>query len=342
LGAKRSSCAICSCGCGFAATVASSTSTAIDQAVTEADARRFLLQRFGGDVRDVATIARQGEWSRAFTFERGGTAYVIRFSEFREDFDKDRFASSIVSSRIPIPRVIEIGEALGGFYAITERSSGRYLDELEEDAMRRAIPALFSVLDAIRRVTVPHDAGYGVWSGEGQAPHATWREALLDVAVDRPTRLGPSRRGALAASPIGTSAFDEVFERMASLVGRCPEDRHLVHADLLNFNILVAEDHVSAVLDWGSSMFGDFLFDLAWLSFWWPWYPNWSRIDVASEAARHYASIGLAVPAFGKRLRCYELHIGLDGMLYSAGRRDWAHLEGTTRRALDLARGPLP
>jgi thiamine kinase-like enzyme len=41
---------------------------------------------------------------------------------------------------------------------------------------------------------------------------------------------------------------------------------HLVHSDLLHYNVLVAADRVTAVLDWGSSLYGDFLFDLAWLS----------------------------------------------------------------------------
>jgi hygromycin-B 4-O-kinase len=267
--------------------------------------------------------------------------YVVRFSEFREDFDKDLYVSRIATSGLPTPRLVEIGQAFDGFYAVSERSSGGYLDELDGDAMLRVMPALFETLDEARTVTLARDAGFGVWSGNGHAPHATWREALLDVAIDRPTRLGPSRRAALAASPLGTDAFDEVFGIMAPLVTRCPEQRHLVHADLLNFNVLVADGRVDAILDWGSSMFGDFLYDIAWLSFWWPFFPNWRGIDIAAAAARHYESIGLAVPAFAERLRCYELHIALDGMLYSAGRRDWTHLEATTRHALEVANGPL-
>lgn len=289
----------------------------------------------------MTTISRQGEWSRAFTFRRDRIGYVIRFSEFREDFDKDLYVSRVAPSRLPTPRLVEIGEALDGFYAISERSSGGYLDELDEDAMHRLLPALFETLDAARTVTLPADAGYGVWSGSGHAPHATWREALLDITVDRPTRLGPSRRGALAASPLGTAPFDQVFATMVPLVARCPERRYLIHADLLNFNVLVSGGRVTALLDWGSSMFGDFLYDVAWLSFWWPFFPKWSRIDVVAAAAAHYESTALAVPAFGERLRCYELHIGVEGMLYSAGRRDWTHLDATTRRALEVARQSL-
>src|SRR5207247_2258152 len=81
-------------------------------------------------------------------------------------------------------------------------------------------------------------------------------------------------------SPTGTAPFDEAFGVMAPLVERCPELRHLIHADLLNFNVLVEDDRIGALLDWGSAMFGDFLYDLAWLSFWWPFFPKWSQVDV--------------------------------------------------------------
>jgi hygromycin-B 4-O-kinase len=92
------------------------------------------------------------------------------------------------------------------------------------------------------------------------------------------------------------------------------------------------------VIDWGCSMYGDFLYDLAWFIFWAPWYPRWRNIDFQREAARHYESIGLAVPHFEERLRCYQLHIGLTGQAYSAFKLRWADLEATSRRTLEVAR----
>src|SRR5207245_3235770 len=135
---------------------------------------RFLHRRFG-DESDVAAVARQGEWSRAFFYRRSGNHYVIRFSAYREDFDKDRFAWSIGTPRLPIPEVVEIGEGLGGFYAITARSRGAYLDELDEAGIRRVLPALLATLDAQRMIRLAPATGYGVWSGDGRAPHADWR-----------------------------------------------------------------------------------------------------------------------------------------------------------------------
>jgi hygromycin-B 4-O-kinase len=292
-------------------------------------------------VSGLSVVARQGEWSRAFTFERDGVGYILRFSAYREDFDKDLSAWRIAGTRLPVPKVVELGEAFEAYYAVTERLSGTYLDVLDEPGMRRVLPSLFETLDVLRSLAIPPDGGFGVWSSDGHAPHATWRDALLDAGIDRPTRLGPSRRDALAVSPIGTNVFDEVFARMASLAQSCPEQRNVIHADLLNFNVFVAGERITGLIDWGSSMFGDFLYDLAWLTFWWPWFPQWSTVDIAADARRHLASLGLDVPSLSQRLRCYELHIGLEGMYYSAGRRDWTHLEGTARRALELSRRPL-
>ena len=55
------------------------------------------------------------------------------------------------------------------------------------------------------------------------------------------------------------------------------QERHLIHSDLLNYNVLVADGRISAVIDWGCAMYGDFLYDLAWFEFWAPWYAGLAR-----------------------------------------------------------------
>src|SRR5207244_3903613 len=96
-------------------------------------------------------------------------------------------------------------------------------------------------------------------------------------------------------------------------IDACPDARHLVHSDLLNFNLLVADDRITGVIDWGSAMYGDFLWDVAWFAFWQPWYPAWRGLDFPEAARQHFAEIGLDVPEFDARLRGCELAIGLDG-----------------------------
>ena len=116
----------------------------------------------------------------------------------------------------------------------------------------------------------------------------------------------------------------------------CPNERYLVHSDLLNYNVLVSNDQISSVLDWGSSLYGDFLWDLAWFTFWQPWYRPWSGIDFPKTARQHYSAIGLEVPNFEERMRCYEIAIGLDGLAYQAFAGHWDNLAWTTQRLLSL------
>lgn len=308
--------------------------------VSDVAARTFLTDRFGDGVADVTRIG-HGEWSRAYAYRRGGQEYVIRFSALLEDFAKDKLASAFATPALPIPSVIELGEAFDGYYAVAERAPGTYLDEIDEAGLRRVLPALFAALDAARRADVAGTTGYGGWGADGNAPHLSWRAALLAVVNDRPTDRVHGWRAALAASPTGIGPFDEGLAKLCEFVDVCPEDRCLIHSDLLNYNVLVAGDRLTAVLDWGCAMYGDFLYDLAWLTFWQPWYPAWRGIDFRAEALRHYAAAGLAVPNFAERLRCYELHIGLGGMAYNAYKGGERHdaLAQTAQRTLALARG---
>jgi hygromycin-B 4-O-kinase len=136
---------------------------------------------------------------------------------------------------------------------------------------------------------------------------------------------------------VGVGPFEDAYGRLQALADRVPETRHLIHSDLLHYNVLVEGERITGVLDWGCGMYGDFLYDLAWFCFWQPWYPAWQRIDFRAEATRHYAAIGLDVRDFEARLRCCQVHIGLAGQAYQAYAGNWADLQATARRTLDIA-----
>jgi hygromycin-B 4-O-kinase len=307
---------------------------------SDVEARAFVAERLGGDIRGFSPIG-HGEWSRAFTFDHADGEYVARFSAFESDFAKDRVAAGFASAALPIPAIVDMGRAFDGFFAVSRRASGGFLDALDRPQLEAVLPALFGALDAARRVDLSAAVGYGPWAPNQAAPHPTWRTALLDIANDWPDGRTHGWRNALANSPTGSGPFDEAFKRLQALVDVCPEERHLVHADLLNYNVLVAGQALSAVIDWGCSLYGDFLYDIAWLAFWAPWYPAWAGVDFVDEAARHYAAIGLEVPYLEARIRCYEVHIGLDSQAYNAYKGDvrWANLETVARRTLAIASG---
>ena len=303
---------------------------------TIAQAEAFLRRRFGAGVGAVP-VARQGQWSRAYTFRHDARELVVRFSALDEDFRKDRLAMRFAAPALPIPAVVEIGETDGGFYAISERAPGAFLDELDEAGTHALLPSLFGALDAMRGADLAGTMGYGIWGADGNAPHPSWRAALLDVAHDRPGDRIHGWRERLAASATGLVPFEQAYDRLTELIGFCPDERHLIHSDLLNFNVLVDDGRISGVIDWGCAMWSDWLYDLAWFTFWAPWYPAWRGIDFAAEARRHYVAVGLDVPNFTERMACCQLHIGLSGMAYQAFTERREVLEQTARRTLDVA-----
>jgi hygromycin-B 4-O-kinase len=296
----------------------------------------FLATRFGSEVRAVAHLA-TGVWSKAFAFRRGGRDYVIRFGTNQEDFAKDRLAARYGCPALPIPRVIKLGEAFGRYYAISERVFGRYIDDVDESQMRALLPSLFAALDSARLADISGTSGYGLWGADGSAPYPSWRAALLEVANDRPADRIHGWRERLAASAVGVQPFDDVYGHLLALADHVPEERHLIHSDLLHYNVLVEAERVTGVLDWGCAMYGDFLYDLAWFCFWQPWYPGWRRIDFRAQATQHYASIGLDVPSLEERFRCCEIHIGLAAQAYMAYAGYLSDLEATAQRTLDAA-----
>lgn len=97
-----------------------------------------------------------------------------------------------------------------------------------------------------------------------------------------------------------------------------PDERQLIHEDLLNRNVLVNGNEITAVFDWGNAMYGDALYDTAWLLYWWPWYPQWSEIDIR-------AALDLSDDV-DDRLFAYQLHIGLDHLAYTAATERWDDL----------------
>ena len=301
----------------------------------EPAARAFLHGRFGSSVQ--ITVMRPGEWSAAYGVRTASADLVARFSAYDEDFEKDAYAARYRSAALPIPSILESGPAAGGFYAVAERVAGEHIDGLDETRMRRVLPSLFAALDAMRAIDLSAASGFGGWRADGSTTHPTWRAKLLAIATDPATRGAPGWRELLEPST-GVGPFEEGYARMRELVGHCPEERHLIHDDLINRNLLVDGDRISAFLDWGSSLYGDFLYDIAKLVFYQPWFPAWRNIDFAAEARAHYDAIGLAVPHFSERLTCYALRIGIGDMAYSAFRKRWEQVALKAARTLELVR----
>jgi hygromycin-B 4-O-kinase len=290
--------------------------------VTDAEAFRFVADHYGQRATGVSVLG-AGEWSRAYAFVLDGREAVIRFGHYVEDFRKDRVMAAHSSAALPIPPVLEIGAAGDGYFAVSERAHGDLLDGLDGPGMRAALPGLLAALDALRDIDVSATHGYGIWAPDKTGPATTWPQALLAISEETPRTAG--WQASLAASPVGMAPFNQGYARLRELAEALPNERHIIHGDLLNRNVLVQDSKVTAAIDWGNALYGDWLYDAAWLIYWWPWFPQWQDIDIAAELDKHWEHHGGPPPGLDYRLRACLLHIALDAMAYNAYRGPARH-----------------
>jgi hygromycin-B 4-O-kinase len=301
--------------------------------IDEAGARRFLAGWCGHGPGAVELVG-EGEWSRCFAFTRDGRELVVRFGRHVDDFAKDRMAAAWSRSALPVPAVLDIGLAQDGWYAISERMHGEPLDQLDAAGWRAALPAVLNALDALRAIEPPA-TGFGPWppppvgasgSDPTSAGFESWREFLLSAAGDGdPRQRTPVWRDELADAGLAT-AYDRAADLLTDLADAGPGNRHVVHADLINRNVMVDGSRLTGVFDWGCSLVGDPLFDVAWLDLWAPWHPGLAAVGWRAAALAHLGDGGVDLTEAAERIAACQLHSALAGIPYctSVGRFDEA------------------
>ncbi|HEX2850680.1 MAG TPA: phosphotransferase [Acidimicrobiales bacterium] len=307
------------------------------------DVEAFLCDLHGSSVSDVEPLA-AGYWSSAFGYRLGDQELVLRVGTVREGFEMDREAMAFCRDDIPVPTVLDVGDAFGASYAISVRHHGRFLEEVDPRDAGAAGPAIARMFAAMRAVPAPAGSP-AVWYGpHDPAATSTWRGWLTERLVDDPRERTHGWRALLARDPDLNRLFRHCEQRIHDLLDACPERRDLVHGDLLNRNVLLSPDasRVTAVFSWKLSVFGDFLYDVAWCTFWAPWHPGIAALDLWARALRSPLDAGDLEDA-AARHHCYELQIAATHLGWSAWTGDDDALQGVASRAAAvLERGPHP
>ena len=104
--------------------------------------------------------------------------------------------------------------------------------------------------------------------------------------------------------------FDKTYNRMIDLFPFCQDQRYLVHADYAFGNIIVHKGKVTAVLDWANAMYGDFLYDVAWMDLRSP------EQDYRILFKRYYEDKGTTIKDYEERLLCYEYYVSLEPQVW--------------------------
>lgn len=272
---------------------------------------RLLADLHSTGVEDLEELP-GGFWSSAWAYRADGHDLVLRLGTVPEGFAADVDAQRHRRPGLPIPRVLAVGEAFDGFsYAVSERARGRFLETVGPDEADVVGPTIASLLAALRSVPEDERAGDGRTAGVGAAEDG-WRAWLRAGLVDDPSsRVGGWRR-TLAADPSTEALFRACEARIDDLLDACPERRDLIHSDLLHRNVLVNQDasEVTAVFSWKCATRGDFLYDVAWCTFWSAWYPGIAAADVGRRVLDAADPGDQAFVDAAVRHHCYELQIG--------------------------------
>ena len=232
---------------------------------------------------------------------------MIRVNSYDQNFRKDAYvAEYFATEQIPAPAIVEIGKFDEKFfYAISKKAEGVTVNHMTPDEYQKVLPEMLSVLDAIHSTDIRATSGYGKWSPRnGVGEFDSWRDFVLSVGVH-------VKSGDLfETSFLEKDVWEKVYSEIERLVEFSPNERWLVHSDYGGDNIVSDGEKVTGVLDWASSLYGDFLYDVAWLSFW------SVKNDPEKIAENVYRNKG--IPNFEERLRCCKLRIGLGSLSFYA------------------------
>lgn len=288
-----------------------------------------------------------GFWSSAFAYrpgKQGTQELVLRLSDMAEGHAIDRAAMRFKGPKLPIPTVIDTGKAFDLNYAISERHYGRFIETTAAEEGEAVGRTLASLLAAMRAVATSADDAV-IWHDPAGSADMTWHDWLLRGLIDNPDAHVSGWRAKLAEIPAIDALFKMCEARIGELLPACPERRDLIHGDLLHQNVLVADDasRVTAIFSWKCSVLGDFLYDVAWCTFWRDWFPGiaasdiWQRTLVAPDLTEADLENGAL------RHHCYELQIGASHLGWHAWVDDQDDLEAVARvLERTLERGPLP
>lgn len=308
-------------GCEAGADRAYGAVVAVPTGADAAAARAIVRRELDPGVADVEWIG-EGEWSRCFAFRSAGRDLVVRIGTHREDFERDRRAASLATPDLPVPAVLGLGDAPVGSWCISTRAHGTPLEHLDAAGWERVLPSVLAVLTALAAVDVSGHEGWGEWDADGRGLHPSWAAVLLSVGVDDPSARVHGWTDALRADD--AALHRRGVELLAELAPALHPPRGLVHADLVNRNVLVDDDRITGVFDWGCARYGDPLHDVAWLDVWTPWHPAIAEVRFRERALAHLGAVGVDLTDADARIRASQVHVLLDALAYSTllGRHD--------------------
>ncbi|MHA1954841.1 MAG: aminoglycoside phosphotransferase family protein [Candidatus Heimdallarchaeaceae archaeon] len=279
--------------------------------------KTFLDKKFDFKV-DNLEFLRGGEFSQAFSYDTRGQSHVIKIRNTRKQFEKELMAYESIEEKdntIPIPRIFDIGLFRENandrlFYCISEKVEGKILTDYRYSELKIIDPFLIRMLIKIHRVDISDTKNFGKWTKFEQTSYKSWKNYILDFMNGQKVYWNKIFSNGIFEKELHQTLSKEIEE----LLEYSSEKRHLVHGDYGYDNVLATpQGKITGVIDWEHSMFGDFVYDIAWLDFWgFVQENNYWKIY-----KRIYEKIyDDKIVNYDERLRCYRLYIGLGALAF--------------------------
>jgi hygromycin-B 4-O-kinase len=238
-----------------------------------------------------------GEMAQAFVFEHPDGPRVLRVNSFTNSgFLKDEFVARNFAGRgVRIPKTFLTGEVAPGiWFSVTERVPGVTLDQMISARNSRLEEEIVRTLAAIHAIPI-EGKGFGHWETSGEATSQSWREYVISFR-------NRYDAGQLEEIPFfDRTSYRRLWDKVNQLLEFCPEQRSLVHGDFSPTNLICKDHHITGVIDWQASMYGDPLFDVAWIELVSP------VLAIGSAYRDYFTSIGRPIEHFEERIFCYKL-----------------------------------
>ena len=234
--------------------------------------------------------------------------------------------------------MLEMGRTGEWWFAISPLVSGTFLEEMDAEGFTAALPSVLDALVAMSRVRIGTRSTFGPWGPTGRGAYQSWKAYLLDVASDPPGFRTHGWRARLSLQPEAEDVFASGYAALEEAAPLLPELQGLVHNDLVHRNVFVDEGRVTGIIDWGCSLIGDGLYDVALMGFWAPTFPGMDEGRLF-EAVRGRLEEG-ATGRFEERIRAYLIHIGLVHIAYNAflNRERKEDMENVCQRLQEILR----
>ncbi|GHO80330.1 hypothetical protein KSD_81010 [Ktedonobacter sp. SOSP1-85] len=284
--------------------------------VPTAQVLALLSQHFSAPILDLTPVE-GGQVARVFSFRVEKQEYIVRFNldnMLASNFPKEVYvARKLAGTSLPIAPILHVGRLGDLHFAISRKMPGKMLQEHTPQEVQALLPQILDLLEAAHSVDTSETQGYGGFDYRGRGSDANWHASLLKVADEEDERdyFGKWHR-LFDETFLERDLFEKLYQHMQELLVFCPEERTLLLGAFTTRNLLAQDGKITAVLDLLDASYGDRVYDIVSLDFWWP------PLGIREAFLAYQRQRERDLPFYAERLLCYECYQALIGLRFYA------------------------